>query len=98
MPLWAWGMLCLISGLLVATGFIGRWPSPTILGLHMAGTTYGALTIGLAAKTIERGGDGFRTPVMFAIFAVTCWAAALGYLNQVRAEREIDKRIAGELG
>lgn len=79
MPLQAWGALCLIGGVGITVGFIWRSPIIRLGGLHIAGATYATLTIGLAARTIERGGDGFRTPTMFAIFALTYWCAALGY-------------------
>ena len=49
----------------------------TILGLHIAGTTYAALALGFVVVAVERG-DGFRT---------TFWFAALGYLQQWRIEK-----------
>ncbi|AKI28682.1 hypothetical protein GTE6_40 [Gordonia phage GTE6] len=87
MPLWAWGLLFLAGGSLSISGFLLRWPRMTILGLHIAGTTYAAMALGLTVKAVERGGDGFRTPVMFAVFALTFWFAAFGYLQQWRIEQ-----------
>lgn len=87
LPLWAWGPLYLAGGSLSISGFLLRWPRMTILGLHIAGTTYAAMALGLAVKASERGGDGFRTPVMFAVFAFTFWFAAFGYLQQWRIEQ-----------
>ncbi|MCF8609453.1 hypothetical protein L5G28_04665 [Gordonia sp. HY285] len=89
MPLQLWSVLFLAAGITVAAGFLGRWPNITIAGLHVMRCTYAALAIGLIVKCVERGGDGFRTPMMFAIFAATCWSAALGYLNQTRTERAL---------
>lgn len=87
MPLWAWGLLFLAGGTLSTSGLLLRWPRMTILGLHIAGTTYAAMALGLAMKVFERGGEGFRTPVMFAVFALTFWFAAFGYLQQWRIDQ-----------
>lgn len=87
MPLQMWGVLFLLGGVMCIGGFVMRWPRITVLGLHTAGTTYAAIGIGLAAAAIDRGGDGFRTPVMFAVFALTFWLAAFGYLHQWRIEQ-----------
>lgn len=83
-PLPVWGIFCLIAGILIVFGFAGRWRQMSILGLHLAGATYFALGVGLAAAVIERGGDGFRTPVMFFVFAITYWSAAVGYAMNSR--------------
>ncbi|QZD98893.1 membrane protein [Gordonia phage Tracker] len=79
-PLQVWGGFCFISGAMILVGFAGRWRRLAILGLYFAGATYVALGCGLAAVVIERGGDGFRTPVMFFVFGLTYWAAAIGYM------------------
>lgn len=78
-PLQIWGFFCLTAGILIVLGFAGRWRQISILGLHLAGATYFALAVGLSATVFERGGDGFRTPVMFFVFAITYWSAAIGY-------------------
>ncbi|AXH49784.1 minor tail protein [Gordonia phage Pleakley] len=78
-PLQVWGAFCLTGGVLILTGFAGRWRRVAITGLHIAGATYCALAIGLTDTAIGRGGDGFRTPVMFFVFALTFWSAAIGY-------------------
>ncbi|WGH20834.1 hypothetical protein QLT00_gp51 [Gordonia phage Commandaria] len=79
-PIQVWGLLCLLSGIMVLVGFAGRWRRLAILGLYFAGATYFALGCGFAHAVFERGGDGFRTPVMFFVFALTYWAAAIGYV------------------
>nr|AAY16513.1 hypothetical protein GTE5p031 [Gordonia phage GTE5] len=79
LPLQAWGAFCLTAGVLILAGFAGRWKRIAISGLHIAGATYFCLAVGLTDTAIERGGDGFRTPVMFFIFALTYWCAAFGY-------------------
>lgn len=78
-PLWVWGTFCLVGGCLILGGFATRWRTVTIAGLHITGATYFALAIGLSDTAISRGGDGFRTPVMFFVFALTFWASAIGY-------------------
>lgn len=78
-PLHVWGIFCLTAGVLILAGFAGRWKRIAISGLHLAGATYCALAIGLTTNVFERNGDGFRTPVMFFIFAFTYWLAAFGY-------------------
>lgn len=78
-PIQVWGIFCLTSGILILSGFAGRWRRIAIAGLHIAGATYCALAVGLADAAISRGGDGFRTPVMFFVFGLTFWAAAIGY-------------------
>ncbi|WGH22059.1 hypothetical protein [Gordonia phage MerCougar] len=82
-PLWFWGLLCLASGILILTGFAGRWRRVSIIGLYFAGAAYIALACGFTAAVYERGGDGFRTPITFFVLGFTYWAAALGYaINQ----------------
>lgn len=83
-PLWVWGVLFLGSGLAIAAGFLMRRATVAIMGLHLGGSVYFVVMVGLVAKTIERGGDGFRTPAMFAVFALSFWWAALGYAMQRR--------------
>lgn len=78
-PLPVWGLFCLTAGCLILAGYAGRWRRVSILGLHLAGATYFALAVGLTAVAWDRGGDGFRTPVMFFVFSLTYWSAALGY-------------------
>ncbi|QDF19160.1 minor tail protein [Gordonia Phage Lollipop1437] len=78
-PLHVWGIFCFVSGVLILAGFAGRWKKIAITGLHLAGATYFALACGLTDTAIDRGGDGFRTPVMFFIFSLTYWCAAFGY-------------------
>lgn len=93
LPLWGWGLLCLVSSVLILAGFAGRWPNPAIIGFAIGGSTYLSLAYGLALKTLERGGDGFRTPTMFVVFGLVFWGMAWGYYLQVRAdekEREHD--------
>ena len=97
MPLWAWGLLFLAGGALSTGGLLLRWPRMTILGLHIAGTTYAAMALGLAVKVFERGGEGFRTPVMFAVFALTFWFAAFGYLQQWRIDQATRAATAQKL-
>lgn len=88
MPLWVWGLLCIVSASLVYLGFFGRWAAPSVIGFALGGSTYTALAYGLALKTLERGGDGFRTPVMFAVFGLVFWGLAYGYYQQVRADEK----------
>lgn len=88
LPLWGWGLLCIVSALCILVGFAGRWPGPAIFGFAVGGSTYLSLTYGLALKTVERGGDGFRTPVMFAVFGLVFWGMAWGYYLQVRADEK----------
>lgn len=78
-PLQMWGTFCIVGGGLVLAGFAGRWRRVAIAGLHITGATYFSLAIGLTDTAIGRGGDGFRTPVMFLVFAMTFWSAAIGY-------------------
>lgn len=98
MPLQGWGTLCLVGGLLVLFGYVGRWVMVSVWGLHLVASTYAALAVGLVAKTIERGGDGFRTPVMFAVFAITFWLAALGYLAGEKQRKLLGGTVAVEDG
>ncbi|QGH79294.1 minor tail protein [Gordonia phage Sukkupi] len=79
-PLPVWGLFCLVSGIMILVGFAGRWRRVSILGLYFAGATYLALAVGFASAVWDRGGDGFRTPVMFLVFGLTYWLAAIGYV------------------
>lgn len=88
MPLEYWGILFLLAGGLTGLGFAMKWPYVCILGLHISGVVYLSMTAGLVLKTWERGGDGFRTPVMFLIFALASWGMAIGYTIQMREDRE----------
>lgn len=88
LPLWAWGLLCIGSAVTILTGFAGRWPGPAILGFAVGGSTYLSLAYGLALKTVERGGDGFRTPTMFVVFGLVFWGMAWGYYQQIRADEK----------
>lgn len=94
MPLQVWGCLFLTGGIFTAIGFGMLWPRMAILGLHIAGTTYASMSLGLAVETLKLDGDGFRTPVMFAVFAATFWLAAFGYWHQWRVDRETNKLTA----
>lgn len=87
LPLHVWGLFCLAGGGLVVMGFSGRWRLFAIAGLHICGVTYFGLAIGLSEPVVDRGGDGFRTPWMFFVFALTFWAAAIGYAAAPRKDR-----------
>lgn len=88
LPLWAWGVLCIGSAVMILAGFAGRWPHPAIVGFALGGSTYLSLAYGLALKTVERGGDGFRTPTMFIVFGLVFWGMAWGYYLQVRTDEK----------
>ena len=83
-PLPMWGLFCLSGGSMILIGFAGRWRRVSIIGLHITGATYFALAVGLAAVAAGRDWDGFRTPMMFFVFAITFWAAAIGYATERR--------------
>lgn len=92
LPLQAWGVLCLVAGVTILVGFVWRLPKVAIAGLHVAGATYMTLTIGLLAAVPYPPTDGFRGPTMFAIFALSYWFAALGYVQQLHDEEIADAR------
>ena len=92
LPLWAWGVLCIGSAVMILAGFAGRWPRPSIIGFAVGGSTYLSLAYGLALKTVERGGDGFRTPTMSIVFGLVFWGMAWGYYLQVRTDEK--ERVA----
>lgn len=86
-PLWFWGLCCLIGGLLVCFGLFFRWLWPLIAGSLLCGATYFTLSIGLIMVCIDRGGDGFRTPVMFLLFSFTWFVMGFGYWGKVRQQQ-----------
>lgn len=96
MPLAVWGVLFLVAGLLTALGFWRKWVWVCVAGLHVGGATYMSMAVGLAAKAWERGGDGFRTPVMFVVFALAFWGMAIGYSMQARDDYEKRKALGWE--
>lgn len=87
LPLHVWGLFCLTGGGMIVIGFTGRWRLVAIAGLHICGVTYFGLAVGLTEQVWGRGGDGFRTPWMFFVFALTFWAAAIGYAAAPRKDR-----------
>lgn len=88
MPLEVWGTFFLIAGVLSLIGYWRKWPYVCIAGMFVGGGAYSALAAGFILKTIERGGDGFRTPTMFLVFAFAFWGMAVGYSIQMKEERE----------
>ena len=55
MPLWAWGILFLTGGVLVAAGMWRKRAEPIITGGVVLMATYAALAWGLMLKMVERG-------------------------------------------
>ncbi|GEM_PF-2143120 len=55
MPLWAWGILFFLGGLLTLVGMWRRRAEPIITGSVLLMATYGAMAWGLLLKMIERG-------------------------------------------
>lgn len=92
-PLSFWGALFLLGGILTLLGIAGRWMWPISVGSLVCGATYLTIALGLTVECIERGGDGFRTPTMFAIFGITWLTMAIGYRSQLR-----QKEILRDLG
>lgn len=74
-PLWFWGAVCLLAGLLVAFGLGRKVYEPVIVGSIMAFAVYMTLAVGLLMNVWQRGWppDGFRTPAMFVAFGAL-WA------------------------
>lgn len=84
-PIELWGILCLISGLLMLTGFRWRWPRPVIIGAHLGAATFITLAVGqFVAITAHPWWDGLRSPVITAAVGIACWGMALGYATQTR--------------
>ena len=55
MPLWAWGVFCVIGGGLVLGGMWRKYAEPVIIGSIVLMATYGALSWGLFLKMVKRG-------------------------------------------
>lgn len=70
-PLQVWGLLLTTGGATFLAGVLSRRFGALILGSLVIFATYGALTVGLFLRMVDRGWpwDGFRTPLMFAVFA-----------------------------
>lgn len=84
MPLEWWGILCLIAGGGLIVGMLGRWFTLMIGSCMVGGATYVTLSVGLAMKAYERSGDGFRTPVMFAVFGIIWFCMAWGIADKMK--------------
>ena len=84
MPLQWWGFLCMIAGGGVLIGMLGKWATMIIGCSMIGGATYMTLAVGLAMKTVDREGDGFRTPTMFLIFGVIWFCIAWGTAEKMR--------------
>lgn len=72
MPLQMWGVLLLAAGGTFLFGVLTRSFAPLIFGAVSIMAIYGALAFGLFLRMVERGWpwDGFRTPLMFTVFAL----------------------------
>lgn len=84
MPLQWWGVLCMIAGGGVLIGVLGKWATMIIGCSMIGGATYMTLAVGLAMKTVEREGDGFRTPTMFLVFGIIWFCIAWGTAEKMR--------------
>jgi hypothetical protein len=96
MPLWAWGILCIVAGGGSLVGLLGRW-YPVLIGCALVGgASYFTLSLGLAAKAYERYGDGFRTPVMFLMFSLIWFCIAYGQMEKMTRANMIKEMISEE--
>lgn len=86
MPVVAWTALLMTAGLLSVVGYVRRWPKVCILGLHLSGVTFFALSAGIAWESVDVHG-GFRVPWLYLVIAAAFWVAALGYWDQIRGDR-----------
>jgi hypothetical protein len=85
LPTEVWGGLLVLAGTLAALGYWLRLPWVCILGLHLSGTLFAALSAGIAWASIDVEG-GFRGPWLYLIVSLMSWFAALGYADQVQGK------------
>lgn len=82
-PLYAWGAVMLLGGLVATVSLLMRWRMRTIVSLHLLGALWFTLSIGLFIDSITIwGGDGFRSGCLFLAVSSTYWMAAIGYYVQ----------------
>lgn len=80
LPSWVWGIGCIIVAVLIATGYIGKWPGPAICGYWIGGAIYTTLAVGSFASTIHQPYlDGMRSPTLLMVFAVAFFGMSIGY-------------------
>ncbi len=86
MPAWVWGALLVAFGGAAVGGYVGRWPRLCIAGLYLGGVVFAVIAIGVGAASINVHG-GFRGPWLYCVVAGASWLSALGYSDQLKAER-----------
>lgn len=83
MPLDAWGVLCLATGLLALAGFLGRWQRVAATGLWLGGSVYVALAVGQWIAVADQPWlDGIRGPAIVTLLAVAQLGMGAGYSLQ----------------
>ena len=87
MPSQAWGVLLLMAGTMMVTGYADRRPRLCIFGLHLAASLYATIAAGIAWNTVDTSGN-FRGPWLYLFVGLSCWLKALGYARQIRGGRE----------
>ena len=86
MPAWVWGLLLVGCGGAAAGGYVARWPRLCIAGLYLGGVVFAAIAIGVGVASINMHG-GFRGPWLYCVVAGASLLSALGYSDQLKAER-----------
>lgn len=90
-PLWFWGTVTLIGGFLVFSGAMLKSFRALAAGCLVVGATYGTTTAGLIAICVDRGGDGFRTPVLFGLYSLSWVLASVAFwAKDVRARMMLE--------
>ncbi len=89
MPIQAWGVLCLVAGLVMLTGLGMRWVRWLIAGAWAAGSVLFTLAVGrMSAVVTHPWWDEIAGPSIMFVVAAVCFSLALGYYSQRRAERD----------
>lgn len=88
MPIQAWGVLCLVAGLTMITGFAMRWPRWVISGSWLAGSVLITIAVGrLVAVLHKPWWDGISGPIIVGDVAIACYAFAVGFDQQRKGDR-----------
>lgn len=98
LPLPLWGAILLVGGFSFIAGVVWRRFGLIIFGSVVTMACYMALACGLFLKMAERGWpwDGFRTPLMFVVYAGLFGLFALSaYLK--RAALQAEDHLRGEI-
>ena len=91
-PLWIWGVLCIISGLSTCFGYLIRSPFFCIGGMWLTGSVFFTLAFGISWQSVDSAG-GFRVPWLHLVVAIASMFSAMGYKEQLNAEQSVIENI-----